>query len=87
MYTARSVIDGVERTNVYRTVTGYPLVVVMGFATSGLATMHHRSQNALVFQAVGLCLLLLLVAAMGSFLILKLRNELLERERLVTQLQ
>lgn len=87
MYTAISGIDGVERTTVYRTVAGYPLVVMMGFATSGLASMHHRSRNALVFQAAGLCLLLMLLAAVASFHILKLRKELLERQRLVTQLQ
>ena len=77
MYTAISGIDGVERTTVYRTVAGYPLVVMMGFATSGLASMHHRSRNALVFQAAGLCLLLMLLAAVASFHILKLRKELL----------
>ncbi len=86
MYTAKSMVDGVERTFVYRTVAGYPLVVMIGFATSGLASMHNRSRNALVLQAAGLCLLLLLVAAVGSFYIFKLQRELKKRQRLVSQL-
>ena len=87
MYTSISVVDGVRRTYVYRVVTGYPLAVMIGFATSGLASMHNRSRNALVLQAAGLCLLLLLVAAVASFYIFKLQKEFKERQRIAVQLR
>lgn len=86
-YIAKSIIDGVERMYMYRTVAGYPLAVMVGFATDELAFMHNQSQSALLLQAAGLCLLLLLVAAVASFYSLQLQRELKTRQRIAVQLR
>ena len=86
-YAAKSLIDGVERVNFFRTVSGYPLVVNIGFSTEVVAALQRKSQTALLLQASGLCLLLLVVGALASFYMVRMQNELGKRQRMTDQLR
>ena len=68
-YTARSVVDGVERLYHYRKIPRYPLVVVDGIDTEYMLDNHQRAKRALWLQAAIVSfLILVLTAALVRFL-------------------
>ena len=87
IYTGFSPIDGVERVYAYRKISGYPLVVITGFAWDRVWATFLLSRNALITQAAALCLLLLGMAGSLTFYTLRLKSELAKRHRIATELR
>lgn len=60
-FTARSVVDGVERSFFFRRVTPYPIVVTAGIASTDVFAAHLQFRNMLLWQAASASLLLLVL--------------------------
>ena len=61
-YTTRSVVDGVERLYYFRKVPQYPLVVTAGLETGELLKQNRPAQEALIWQAAVVSLLIFTLA-------------------------
>lgn len=86
-YVVQSLIDGVERVHFFRAVSGYPLVVNIGFSKEVVAALQRRSQAAIFLQAAALCLLLLVVGVLASFYLVRMQKELDKRQRMAAELR
>ncbi len=78
-FTSRSVVDGVERLHHYRTIPGYPLVVVLGLNAADIDQNTLPARQALWLQGAIVCVLALALAVALTRHLSKIRHEILAR--------
>ena len=86
-YRAVSPIDGVERLMHFRKLARFPLVVVSGMGIDEILANHARSRSALVLQGLVAGLLTVLLAAVATRFLIRMRGENLARQGAQRQLR
>jgi signal transduction histidine kinase len=86
-YTSRSPVDGVERMLHFRRLARFNLVVVSGLGLDDLLANHHRTRDALVLQGGVVSLLILILAALLTGYLARMRRELQARHQAQLQAQ
>lgn len=86
-YLAATALDGVERSNAYRKIDGFPFYVIVGLATNDYLGGWRNS----LLMIVGLSGLAILITALAAVLVYRsacrMRAELTERKRIGTELE
>jgi signal transduction histidine kinase len=86
-YRAVSPIDGVERLMHFRKLARFPLVVVSGMGIDEILANNARSRSALVLQGLVAGLLTVLLAAVATRFLVRMRSEHLARQSTQRQLR
>jgi len=82
-----SVVDGVERLYYYRAIKGFPLLMISGEAVDKILDDHILANNALNLQALLLSALIVIIAGMVHYHLVRVRNWVKSRDEVMLETQ